>query len=42
MKKGEFGADTLLWDIVSLIERKRAEAGVSALQGSVAVASSKK
>lgn len=31
-KKGEYGADTLLWDIVSLIERKQKEAAQLALK----------
>lgn len=32
---GEFGAETLLWDIVQLIERKQKEAAESALKGVV-------
>ncbi len=32
--KGEFGAETLLWDIVQMIEKKRAEAATLALTGS--------
>lgn len=32
-KKGEFGAETLLYDIVKLIERKQEEAAQSALKG---------
>ena len=30
-KSGEFGAETLLWDIVRLIEKRQAEAGAQAL-----------
>lgn len=32
-KKGEFGAETLLWDIVQMIERKQREAAELALKG---------
>jgi len=35
-KRGEFGAETLLWDIVQLIERKRTEAATVALKGTTA------
>jgi hypothetical protein len=33
-KRGEFGAETLLWDVVQLIERKQREAAELALKGS--------
>lgn len=32
-KKGSFGAETLLWDIVKMIETKQADAATSALKG---------
>ena len=31
LKTGEFGAETLLWDVVRLIEKRQAEAGAQAL-----------
>jgi hypothetical protein len=31
--KGEFGAETLLWDLVQMIERKQREAAELALKG---------
>lgn len=34
-KKGEFGAETLLWDIVKMIESKQQEAADNALKGAV-------
>jgi hypothetical protein len=34
-KRGEFGAETLLWDIVQMIERKQKEAADLALKGTV-------
>ncbi len=32
-RKGEFGAETLLWDVIKLIEAKQAEAATLALKG---------